>query len=383
MNKILTLIFVFLLLLGKTEAQPLRGRILLKDNVPAQFATVYIPSLGIGAISDTEGQYYLERPVDQDLSIEFSYIGFSTYTEKLSSILSGDSIKTICLQEQPIALSEVFVTPNGEDPASYILRRVQEQAVKKQNQMQYEASITSSFLTQDLDIIPVLVPKIVLWILKRTISMTSSGKMFEYCIKNEKIQAKGEILCHTNKGKCKYDSWRLIESTLKDDGFEKALKEETSINPFKFLYKEFLNSKKLPEGYVLKGTIEENGKIIDILCKSEGWSIVNNKSYENATYLYVVEDDWGILRKEEKGYGLTRIECRKTANGTWLPISYIDDPVVTDVSQAMKDYLKEEDSTKDMTRSERKIVERIKNIVYNNRKFQPCTTMCYTIKYKQ
>ncbi len=382
-KRISLIILLFSITLFGAKAQNLTGKIVLNGQTPAQFATVYIPSLGIGTITDTQGQYYLSEVPSKDVMVEISYIGYTTHRAQLDTLVSGNTLRTISLNEHPIALNEVFVTPNGEDPVTYIFGRIHQQALKNKKVLQYDASITSSFLSQDLDVIKLILPKFALWLLKRVISMTSAGDLFDYCIDNEKIQAKGRIECHCKSGKCKYDGWNLLESTLSDSGFEKMFKKQTSIDPFKFVYEDFFKSKDLPEGYNLVGTIEEDGRTIDVLCKSNTFSIREDKIYGDTTYLYVVEEDWGILRQEHRSAdGITRMECRNIGNGIWLPISYIDDPAIIDLNSTIKDALNDPSNYIDMSRTERKYIDRFRDIANGKRQFHPCYTMCYYINYK-
>lgn len=384
-NRILSSSTLFFLLSSHAIGQTLHGRVMLDESTPAHYATVYIPSLGIGTITDTEGQYQLDNLPSKDVTIEYSFIGYSTHIAHTDTLIMGDSLKSILLNEQPVALNEVFVTPNGEDPATYIFRRIHERAKQNRPLVQYDASISSSFLTQDLDIIPMVVPKVVLWMLKSLVRMTSVSRLFSISIEHQKIQAKANILCHSQKGKCKYHDWRLIETTLKDDDFEKAFRKESSIDPFMFAYEPFMNAKELPEGYILKGTIEEDGRTVDVLYKGRQ-NIINDKVYGDTTFLYVVEDDWGILRKEERSAGgFTRMECRHIGDGIWLPISYIDDPTIIDLNQMIKDAVVEYENDPDpkkASKMERKVFNRLKEIANGKRQFHPCVTMCFNINYK-
>lgn len=382
-NRISLFILLFSITFFGAKSQSLTGQVVLNDQTPAQFATVYIPSLGIGAITDTQGQYYLSGVPSKDVVVEISYIGYTTHRAQLDTLVIGNTLRTISLYEQPITLTEVFITPNGEDPVTYIFRRIHQQALKNKKTLQYDATITSSFLSQDLDVIKLILPKFALWVLKRVISMTSAGDLFDYCIDHEKIQAKGRIECHTQNGKCKYDGWAQLESTLSDSGFEKKLKKQTAIDPFQFVYEDFLKPKDLPEGYTLIGTIEEDGRTIDVLRESSTFTIKEGKIYGDTTYLYVVEEDWGILRQEHRSAdGITRMECRNIGNGIWLPISYIDDPAIIDLNSAIKEAFNDPSNYDDMSRTERKYLDRFRDIANGKRQFHPCFTMCYNIKYR-
>ncbi len=385
-SNLFLLVFLLLQWGQQLSAQQLKGRIMLNDDTPAQYATVFVPSLGVGAITDTDGYYYIESVPQGKTILEFSHVGYTTHVASIDTLIAGDSIRTIHLLEQAIALNEVFVTPNGEDPATYIFRRIHETAKKNRKQLQYDAKISTSLLAQDLDVVPMIVPKMVLWILKNALKLSPIGGMFDFVIRHEKVQAKGVIDCHCKKGKCSYDGWKMIQTSHNDKDFDKAFRKVSSIDPFEYLYEDFFNAKELPQGYSLKGITEENGKTIDVLCKNRITSVQGNKMQIDTLLLYVVEDDWGILRKEFRSrHGLKRTECRDIGNGIWMPISYIDDPEIIDLNQVIKDAYEEslKEPEEKSSRMEQNIKNRLIDVANGKRQFHPCATMSFSIGYKR
>lgn len=355
----------------------IEGVVMLNDSTPAVFATVYVPNLEMGTITDWEGHYLLEgMPLQQEIKIEFSHVGYTPVSATFNPLLPTD---TITLQEQTINLNEVFITPNGENPAIYILNKVKEQAKSNMNAMQgCRYTIQSTFHSQDLDFVPTLLPKSIMWMLKAAIALTKLGDLFDYCVSHEQLTAKGEIKGRFEKGKHKHESWRLLSvSNTIDKDVEKSLKSISEITPFSF-YNWIIDAKPQKLNFELVGTTEENGRQIDIL---------SSKSQYDTTYYYVVENDWGIIRQESRSIGgLSRVECREIMPHIWLPVSLVDDPKLIDLNAIIKkelaEYEKEQGSNKKRGRMEKKMLERAQKIANGERSFHPCMTQNFYISYK-
>lgn len=380
-HKILVIISLIMLLGLHVEAQQLRGRVMLNEVVPAQFATVYLSSSGIGTISDAEGYYSLDGLPPHNAKVEFSHIGYLTHVAVADTLVEGDSLRTIVLQEQAIALNEVFITPNGEDPAAYIFRRVHERAKQNQKRLQYDAEISASILAQDMDVIPLVLPKFVLWIVRNALRLTSIGGIFDFVIRHERVQAKGTVLCHSRNGKCKFDGWKMTQSTHRDKDLDQSFRKVSSADPFEFLYDRFLSARNLPEGYQLKGTIVEDGKTIDVLYKVRIRKSEEDKFRADTAFIYVVEDDWGILREEyHPSDEVLRLECRDIGNGIWMPISFVGELKSVDLNQAIREAF-EKDSLENLSRKEQKTMNRLMNVANGKRQFNPAASVCYSVKY--
>lgn len=372
-----------------TQAQSLEGCVMLNDSTPAAYATIYVPALGLGTITDQDGRYLLDEIPLGTHSVEYSYLGYRTARRDLIIDKAGRMAHDERLEEQPIALSDVYITPNGEDPAIYILRKVAEKAaINRKRLASYDASVTHTFHAQDIDFLPVVLPKTYRWALKALVKTFRLGAIYDVCTQNEKVDAKVSLQHHYAKGKTKYDNERLISSTptLPDKAKEQLFKL-THHDIFDLLYDDDLpwGSKAIKKGYCqfkLKGTIEENGHVIDVLVSS-----INHGKFSYNQVLYIIEDNWGILRMESNTPNeYERTECRDIGGGIYLPVSQISDPKMLNFNLAEQiQTFKAEQTEKGekLSKTEQKMIDRLEQFIANGRNLRPCMTSGYNIKYSQ
>ena len=112
-------------LLGQSGT--LKGRVAEKiNNKPIPFANIFIPELSVGVSSDFEGNYSIENIKPGIYNINFSFIGFETYTA--SEIIVNSNKPTIInakLTESSTSLEEVEVkaSPFGKSEESPVSKR--------------------------------------------------------------------------------------------------------------------------------------------------------------------------------------------------------------------------------------------------------------------
>ncbi|MDP4222651.1 MAG: DUF5686 family protein, partial [Bacteroidota bacterium] len=101
--------------------QTLIGRITDKGGNPVQYATVYIEELRQGTTSNTRGDYKIRLNPGR-YTVTYQSLGYMPVFE---NIIMADSTITrnIVLPEQVYAIPEVKISPSGEDPAYFIMRR--------------------------------------------------------------------------------------------------------------------------------------------------------------------------------------------------------------------------------------------------------------------
>ena len=374
---------------SNTQAQSLEGCVMLNDSTPAAYATIYVPALGLGTITDQDGRYLLDEIPLGTHSVEYSYLGYRTARRDLIIDKAGRMAHDEHLEEQPIALSDVYITPNGEDPAIYILRKVAEKAaINRKRLASYNASVTHTFHAQDIDFLPVVLPKTYRWALKALVKTFRLGAIYDVCTQNEKVDAKVSLQHHYAKGKTKYDNERLISSTptLPDKAKEQLFKL-THYVIFDLLYDDDLpwGSKAIKKGYCqfkLKGTIEENGQVIDVLTSS-----ITHGKFSYNQVLYIIEDNWGILRMESNTPNeYERTECRDIGGGIYLPVSQISDPKMINfnLSEEIQTFKAQQaEKGEKLSKTEQKMIDRLEQFIANGRNLRPCMTSGYNIKYSQ
>ncbi len=95
----------------------LSGKITEKDkNSPLAGATVYIPDLKLGVITDNEGNYKFNNLPSGTYLVEIHYIGFKTFTKTIT--VSGPVTQDFALSDQYVEESTVVVT--GQSKATRI-----------------------------------------------------------------------------------------------------------------------------------------------------------------------------------------------------------------------------------------------------------------------
>jgi len=87
----------------------LSGKIVDEDNFPLGGATLFIPDMNLGTISDAEGNYRLSNLPSGKLQIQCSYVGYSRWIETIE-LIGGDIVLNIKLLKTTIEAEEIVVT---------------------------------------------------------------------------------------------------------------------------------------------------------------------------------------------------------------------------------------------------------------------------------
>jgi len=115
--------FVFLIMLSPfASGQTLNGKITDISGQPVPYATVYIQELKYGTTSNTKGDYELKLPMG-NYTVSYQSLGFEPVSESIT-IADAAVTRNIVLPEQIYDIPEVRVSPSGEDPAMFIMRKV-------------------------------------------------------------------------------------------------------------------------------------------------------------------------------------------------------------------------------------------------------------------
>ena len=386
------LLFVVALLSWQTgivRAQTLEGRVTLGDDMPAPFATVYVPSTGQGAVTDQDGRYTLDVPRGKT-EVEFSYLGYCTMKRQLTFDEARTYVHDESLVEQAIMLGDVYVTPTGEDPAVYILRKVAERAAVNRKRLQhYVAQKEYVFHTQDIDFLPAILPKPINWALTSLMKLKHRGAIWEFSCDHEAADARLTSQMTFNRGDFSYHNEKLLSANpAMPDKAREQLFQMTHKDPFDKLYGDKTNysMKVLKKGkckYVLKGSIEENGQVINVL--------VNDQSGEGddkgLTTLYVLEDNWCILRYEfTSKLWHERIECRNVAQGIYMPVSFLAEPTFEslDLEKEMAKFREkqlEKSKKGELSSSDRKFLSRMERYAQKHSNPRPSVATACSISY--
>lgn len=364
----------------------LEGRVMLNDTLPATYATIYFPQYGIGTISDLQGYYQMENvPSGTEVLVEYAYLGYKTEPVRLNLSLSDHRYKhDLCLQEQAIQLSEVYLTPNGEDPCVYILRKVHEQGqINRRRLISYKAVCDGNFHVQGLDILMSILPPFAKTMIHGALRTFGINAIFNYITSNEKVDVTYQYTQLWNKGKTRNSDMKILSSNPQmADQVRKQLNKFQEEDFFSIFYsnKKFDPKKVASHGWQLKGVVEENGHTIDVLTRTEGDSIKFEYTY------YIIEDLWSVLRYEERNSrgSVNRFECRDVGQGIYLPVLYVTNPIPFDMNDIFDELKKEYEKDKangEASKMEKKTMARFEKVMNERSSHEINLITPYSIKY--
>jgi hypothetical protein len=121
MKQFLLLFGCLILSLQLSVSQTLNGKITDSSGQPVQYATVYIEELKYGTTSNTRGNYEIKLKAGK-YTVVYQSLGFEPVFE---SVNISDTVLTrnIILPEQIYQIPEVRISPAGEDPSYFIMRK--------------------------------------------------------------------------------------------------------------------------------------------------------------------------------------------------------------------------------------------------------------------
>lgn len=115
------LVFFIYSFIGSVNAQGVRGKVTNFQGDAIAFATIYIPDLSTGSITNSEGKYELKLSPGKH-SLLFQSLGYQT--QKIEIAVGPDFVeKNVQLPVQDYLIPEIKVLASGEDPALYIMRK--------------------------------------------------------------------------------------------------------------------------------------------------------------------------------------------------------------------------------------------------------------------
>jgi hypothetical protein len=121
MKQILLLLVCFIVLSQLSVAQTLNGKITDSSGQPVPYATVYFQELKQGTTSNTKGDYEIKLKPGNYIVV-YQSLGYEPVYENIT--LSDTVItKNITLPEQIYEIAEVMISPSGDDPANFIMRK--------------------------------------------------------------------------------------------------------------------------------------------------------------------------------------------------------------------------------------------------------------------
>jgi len=136
----LLIILFFMFYCNAGFSQGIRGKLTDAANAPVPFAAVYDETTYAGTTSNAEGYYDLKLEAGKH-SLVFKALGYYVVRRKLTTSTEYVDLD-IQMNEQPVEMKEVVITPGKEDPAYAIMRKVIARAPFHLNQVkEYQADV--------------------------------------------------------------------------------------------------------------------------------------------------------------------------------------------------------------------------------------------------
>lgn len=316
-----------------TWGREFTGRVFLRDTtlLEGDFVMIYCPSFATGTLTDEEGNYRLKIPDNEkNVVLEFSRIGYTTQYREFPAGSSEVTVEDIYLEPQALMLTAAYVTPDGMDPAKFVLSKLWEQSKKnKKRQINYKADISYDVASHGLTVINEVLPKGTVGLAKFAAAVNGYGPFVKYCLNNDDLSASVTLKREVRGAKVKDYDHVLVQAgqELPKNVRKNILSVFELIDLYEILYGEttkwgerFSNS----HVFTLEGTYEYEDKLVDVL----KWVDSKNRFSAN---IHIVEDDWGILKVQLFHWEgeVLRCEARNAGNGVYMPISFVLKPSVT------------------------------------------------------
>ncbi len=323
-------LFLLLLLPFGGSGAVFTGQMLSVDSVAIPYATVYIPQLKQGTMTDAAGRWNLGNLPAGTYRVEFSCMGYEMQTEEIAVRTMVPVHRDILLRENAIRLPEIIVSNGTENPAVGILRKVRaSQAETKKRVGSYKVRQT---LDCDYDVrgVPAKFWKFLKFFLivkpsyRRFVIFLEKHKLlkldmyYEIGAEGKKEKAGTPVITHSSEPVTTQEAKTIVD----------VAKTESVFSQLDEIGEQFDTDKKAGK-YTLTGTYQSGDKVIDILISTEE---PNYKKAENrrdslrarrtashlTRELHVVEGDWAVFRYKSFGSNYTAAELLP---GIWLPVS--------------------------------------------------------------
>ena len=109
MKKVIILCVLVLIFYATDAQNQISGKITDHNNLPLAGATVLMPEINKGTVSDTNGNYVINNLPNGEIRIQFSFVGYNNVVETV--FLSGTKTElNITLKDAPLETEEVIIS---------------------------------------------------------------------------------------------------------------------------------------------------------------------------------------------------------------------------------------------------------------------------------
>lgn len=390
-NRATYLILFFALLSTKLwGAEVIIGNVCKKDSLvsAADYAMVYLPDYKVGTTANERGDFSLKLPAEaigKNVRLEFSLIGYKTQWKNIDCTDTATQIvlDSVVLAFEPIMLAATYITPDGMDPAKYILSQVWKTAdANKKMAKNYRARVHYDITTHKLPMITKVIPGFTLGFAKFIAAFMGIGPLVDYCLKNDDLYAQVSLERSVKNGRTKDSNIQMLQHT---EGLPKAVQKNIlagfrQIDLYEMLYgNDNAWGRKFSKrsDFELVGSYTYDNKIVDVL----HWEDPNSDA--TAT-IHVIEENWSIL-KVQVGRGEEAVICeaRDMGNGIYMPVSFTMKPSLTRIK--VKDipfFIERLKTEKGISQTIRKnAIKLLEEHLNEGKDFNPYILGCYNVQY--
>ncbi len=303
------------------HAQEFYGRIMANDSTGVPYATIYLPALRMGAITDKQGYYRINSLPAGTYRVEFSSIGYQTVSDTLF-LGAGEELEyPVRLPEIVYTLKEVFVMPDGSDYALEVIRKVQENAPAYYGRfLSYEAEVIKRYDQNIKDLQDVvrrgkkvfaIIPMMRRYfnlILKYPDLAYRTGRIVTY-------DGQGAVNSHCRLIECNERlSDREQDLIVPREGWTSGLFFEVNSRYLPWREREM---KKYEFEWI--GSYKEKDRTVEVI-----EFIPRKGKYKRKGRVHVITDLWCVLRVEYPSLsGGEWVECQEVLPDLYLPVSVL------------------------------------------------------------
>lgn len=113
MKKIIFFLFLGVVCLGAKAQNTLKGTVTDEQGEALQGATVYIPELQKGTVTDADGKYLIHHLPWATLKVQYSYVGYTTVVQKIAlkqeETTLNQQLKTTVLLSQEVVVTGGYI----------------------------------------------------------------------------------------------------------------------------------------------------------------------------------------------------------------------------------------------------------------------------------
>ncbi|MDN5201259.1 DUF5686 and carboxypeptidase regulatory-like domain-containing protein [Fulvivirgaceae bacterium BMA10] len=276
-----TLLFIFLLC-NQSFGAKIYGRVVDEHGNGLSFTTLHVKGTSIGTTSNADGYYSLEI-ASGSYDLIFQFVGYSTLVKHVD-VGQEDLELNVTLKSEILALNEVVINANNEDPAYEIIRKAIKKRKSYLNEVKgFDCDVYIKGL-QRLDERPdkifginVTIDTGIVYLSESvsTFSFQHPGKIKEKMI-SSKVSGRNNAFSFNQASEMMFS---FYENIIKVEG----LTERGLVSPI-------ANNALLFYRYKLEGTSIEAGRIINKIKVMP----IRKTDPVFTGHIYIVEDSWRI-----------------------------------------------------------------------------------------